>query len=99
MGIPVKVSMYNVGSDMRPTGKDATTELGPMDSEQFVQIMGQIFEVTPRDWASGYSPPSFMLECPSGMQGFLLSFLSDPTIDLDAFLGDIQAYYDSLPTE
>ena len=33
------------------------------------------------------------------MQGFLLSFLSDPTIDLDAFLGDIQAYYDSLPTE
>lgn len=36
---------------------------------------------------------------PSGMQGFLLSFLSDPTIDLDAFLNDIQAYYDSLPPE
>jgi multiple sugar transport system substrate-binding protein len=36
---------------------------------------------------------------PSGMQGFLLTFLSDPSLDLDAFLNDIQAYYDSLPPE
>jgi multiple sugar transport system substrate-binding protein len=34
---------------------------------------------------------------PSGMQGFLLSFLTDPAQDLDAFLSGIQAYYDSLP--
>ena len=36
---------------------------------------------------------------PSGMQGFLLSFLSDPKQDLDKFLGDIQAYYDTLPPD
>jgi len=36
---------------------------------------------------------------PSGMQGFLLSFLNDPNQDLDKFLSGIQAYYDSLPPE
>ena len=33
------------------------------------------------------------------MQGFLLSFLNDPSQDLDKFLGDIQAYYESLPPQ
>jgi multiple sugar transport system substrate-binding protein len=36
---------------------------------------------------------------PSGMQGFLLSFLNDPSQDLDKFLNDIQVYYDSLPPQ
>jgi len=36
---------------------------------------------------------------PSGMQGFLLSFLNDPKQDLDKFLGEIQAYYDTLPPQ
>jgi multiple sugar transport system substrate-binding protein len=36
---------------------------------------------------------------PSGMQGFLFEFLNNPDQDLDAFLGGIQAYYDSLPPE
>jgi multiple sugar transport system substrate-binding protein len=36
---------------------------------------------------------------PSGMQGFLLSFLNDPQQDLDKFLNDIQVYYDSLPPQ
>jgi multiple sugar transport system substrate-binding protein len=36
---------------------------------------------------------------PSGMQGFLIDFLSNPGQDLDAFLNGIQAYYDSLPPE
>jgi len=36
---------------------------------------------------------------PSGMQGSLLSFLSDPAQDLDSFLAGIQSYYDSLPAE
>jgi multiple sugar transport system substrate-binding protein len=36
---------------------------------------------------------------PSGMQGFLLSFLSDPKQDLGKFLNDIQTYYDSLPPQ
>jgi multiple sugar transport system substrate-binding protein len=36
---------------------------------------------------------------PSGMQGFLLSFLNDPSQDLAKFLGEIQTYYDSLPPQ
>lgn len=36
---------------------------------------------------------------PSGMQGFLLSFLNDPQQDLEKFLGEIQTYYDSLPPQ
>jgi multiple sugar transport system substrate-binding protein len=36
---------------------------------------------------------------PSGMQGFLISFLTDPKQDLDKFLNDIQTYYDSLPPQ
>jgi multiple sugar transport system substrate-binding protein len=36
---------------------------------------------------------------PSGMQGFLLSFLNDPSQNLDTFLNDIQVYYDSLPPQ
>jgi multiple sugar transport system substrate-binding protein len=36
---------------------------------------------------------------PSGMQGFLLSFLNDPQQDLDKFLNDIQVYYDSRPPQ
>lgn len=36
---------------------------------------------------------------PSGMQGFLIDFLSNPDQDLDALLNGIQAYYDSLPPE
>ncbi len=36
---------------------------------------------------------------PSGMQGFLINFLTKPDQDLDKFLSEIQAYYDSLPPE
>ncbi len=36
---------------------------------------------------------------PSGMQGFLISFLTDPNQDLDKFLGGIQTYYDTLPPQ
>jgi multiple sugar transport system substrate-binding protein len=36
---------------------------------------------------------------PSGMQGFLLNFLNNPTQDLDKFLSGIQTYYDSLPAQ
>jgi multiple sugar transport system substrate-binding protein len=33
---------------------------------------------------------------PNGMQGFLQTFLTDPDQDLDAFLGTIQSFWDSL---
>lgn len=36
---------------------------------------------------------------PNGMQGFLQNFLNDPDQDLDAYLGTIQSFYDSLPPQ
>ncbi len=33
------------------------------------------------------------------MQGFLIDFLTDPNQDLDVFLGEIQAFYDTLPPQ
>ena len=33
----------------------------------------------------------------NGMQGFLQTFLGNPSQDLDKFLSGIQAFYDSLP--
>lgn len=61
-------------------------------SAEVLKNAGSIAQFLDRDARADFAGPS-------GMQGFLLSFLSDPTIDLDAFLGDIQAYYDSLPPE
>ena len=61
-------------------------------SAEVLKSAGSIAQFLDRDTRADFAGPS-------GMQGFLLSFLSDPTIDLDAFLGDIQAYYDSLPPE
>ena len=61
-------------------------------SAEVLKSAGSIAQFLDRDARADFAGPS-------GMQGFLLSFLSDPTIDLDAFLADIQAYYDSLPSE
>jgi multiple sugar transport system substrate-binding protein len=61
-------------------------------SAEVLKSAGSIAQFLDRDARADFAGPS-------GMQGFLLSFLSDPTIDLDTFLGDIQAYYDSLPSE
>jgi multiple sugar transport system substrate-binding protein len=36
---------------------------------------------------------------PNGMQGFLQDFLGNPTQDLDAYLGKIQSFWDSLPPQ
>jgi len=33
----------------------------------------------------------------NGMQGFLQSFIGNPTQDLDKFLSGIQSFYDTLP--
>jgi multiple sugar transport system substrate-binding protein len=61
-------------------------------SAEVLQSAGNIAQFLDRDARADFAGPS-------GMQGFLLSFLTDPSQDLDAFLGSIQAYYDSLPPE
>jgi multiple sugar transport system substrate-binding protein len=62
------------------------------DASAIIAKSGKIAQFLDRDARADFAGPS-------GMQGFLLSFLNDPKQDLDKFLGDIQAYYDSLPPE
>ena len=59
-------------------------------SAEVLKSAGNIAQFLDRDARADFAGPS-------GMQGFLLSFLNDPKQDLAKFLGDIQAYYDSLP--
>jgi multiple sugar transport system substrate-binding protein len=61
-------------------------------SAEVLQSAGNIAQFLDRDARADFAGPS-------GMQGFLLSFLTDPNQDLEAFLGSIQSYYDSLPPE
>ncbi len=62
------------------------------DASAIIAKSGKIAQFLDRDARSDFAGAA-------GMQGFLLSFLNDPNQDLDKFLGDIQAYYDSLPPE
>jgi multiple sugar transport system substrate-binding protein len=61
-------------------------------SAEVLNAAGNIAQFLDRDARADFAGPS-------GMQGSLISFLTDPTQDLDKFLGDIQAYYDSLPPQ
>jgi multiple sugar transport system substrate-binding protein len=61
-------------------------------SADVLKSAGNIAQFLDRDARADFAGPS-------GMQGFLLSFLTDPAQDLDKFLNDIQAYYDTLPPQ
>ena len=61
-------------------------------SAEVLKSAGNIAQFLDRDARADFAGPS-------GMQGFLLSFLNDPDQDLDKFLGEIQAYYDTLPPQ
>jgi multiple sugar transport system substrate-binding protein len=67
------------------------TEVQKMSAE-VLKNAGNIAQFLDRDARADFAGPS-------GMQGFLISFLTNPTQDLDTFLGDIQAYYDTLPPQ
>ena len=61
-------------------------------SAEVLASAGNIAQFLDRDARADFAGPS-------GMQGFLIDFLTDPDQDLDQFLGEIQAYYDSLPPQ
>ena len=76
-------------------GKDADTSgynQLQKDASAIIAKSGKIAQFLDRDARSDFAGPS-------AMQNFLLSFLNDPKQDLAAFLGKIQAQYDSLPPE
>jgi multiple sugar transport system substrate-binding protein len=61
-------------------------------SAEVLQNAGNIAQFLDRDARADFAGPS-------GMQGFLISFLNDPNQDLDQFLNTIQSYYDTLPPQ
>jgi multiple sugar transport system substrate-binding protein len=61
-------------------------------SAEVLKNAGNIAQFLDRDARADFAGPS-------GMQGFLIDFLTDPNQDLDVFLGEIQAYYDTLPPQ
>ncbi len=67
------------------------TEVQKMSAE-VLKTAGNIAQFLDRDARADFAGPS-------GMQGFLLDFLTNPNLDLAKFLGEIQAYYDSLPPQ
>jgi multiple sugar transport system substrate-binding protein len=67
------------------------TEVQKAQSE-ILKTAGSIAQFLDRDARADFAGPS-------GMQGFLLNFLNDPQQDLDKFLGEIQAFYDTLPPD
>jgi multiple sugar transport system substrate-binding protein len=62
------------------------------DEAKIIAGAGKIAQFLDRDARSDFAGPS-------GMQGFLLNFLNNPSQDLDKFLSGIQSYYDSLPAQ
>ncbi len=61
-------------------------------SAEIIAASGAIAQFLDRDTRPDFAGPN-------GMQGFLLDFLNNPDQDLAAFLGKIQAFYDSLPPQ
>jgi multiple sugar transport system substrate-binding protein len=77
------------------TPKDTDASLyTPLQKHQ-AQVIGDAQKITQfldRDTRSDFAGQQ-------GMQAFLINFLQKPDQDLDAFLKNIQAYYDSLGPE
>jgi len=89
----VYVTSPGIGSTAVSPQADTSkyTEIQKANAE-VIKGAGKIAQFLDRDARADFAGPS-------GMQGFLISFLSKPNQDLDKYLGEIQAYYDSLPAE
>lgn len=72
MGIPVKVTLQGVSSDLKSAnGSYDPVELGPMDSDQLFTLLNQVAPLKPPDMDAGdFCPPTFLVETPSGLQTF-----------------------------
>jgi len=88
-----KYTDISSGDEATVTAADTSTyNQVQKDAAAIIAKSGKIAQFLDRDARADFAGPS-------GMQGFLLSFLNDPNQDLDKFLAGIQAYYDSLPPE
>jgi len=78
-----------------PTANDADTSSYSALQKKAVQIISGAKRIT--QFFDRDSRPDFA--GPNGMQSFLLTYLKNPTQDLQAFQGTMQKFWDSLPPE
>jgi multiple sugar transport system substrate-binding protein len=72
--------------------KDADTSTYNALQKKAVELIGGAQRIT--QFLDRDTNPNFA--GPNGMQAFLLNFIQDPDQDLDAFLGQIQSFWDTL---
>jgi multiple sugar transport system substrate-binding protein len=78
-----------------PTANDADTSQYPALTKKAVDIVSKAQKIT--QYFDRDSRPDF--SGPNGMQGFLLSFLSNPSGDTTSLQKQMQTFWDSLPPE
>ncbi|TME98207.1 MAG: carbohydrate ABC transporter substrate-binding protein, partial [Chloroflexi bacterium] len=78
-----------------PTANDADTSQYPALTKKAVEIVSKAQKIT--QYFDRDSRPDF--SGPNGMQGFLLSFLSNPSGDQTGLQKQMQTFWDSLPPE
>jgi len=78
-----------------PTANDADVSSYPALTKKAVEIVSSAKRIT--QYFDRDSRPDF--SGPNGMQGFLLSFLSNPSGDQTGLQKQMQTFWDSLPPE
>jgi multiple sugar transport system substrate-binding protein len=86
----------NIFLESSPNNVAAANDADPSGYTPFQQKMAEIIGGSQKiaQFLDRDTRPDFA--GPNGMQGFLQTFLNDPEQDLDAFLGQIQSFWDSL---
>jgi multiple sugar transport system substrate-binding protein len=86
----------NIFLESSPNNVAAANDADPSGYTPFQQKMAEIIGGSQKiaQFLDRDTRPDFA--GPNGMQGFLQTFLTDPEQDLDAFLGQIQSFWDSL---
>jgi multiple sugar transport system substrate-binding protein len=86
----------NIFLESSPNNVAAANDADPSAYTPFQQKMAEIIGNSQKiaQFLDRDTRPDFA--GPNGMQGFLQTFLNDPDQDLDAYLGTIQSFWDSL---
>ncbi|MBA3875434.1 MAG: sugar ABC transporter substrate-binding protein [Anaerolinea sp.] len=92
---PAQLEFLKASPNNVAAAKDADTSGYTPFQQKMAEIIGKsgaIAQFLDRDTRPDFAGPN-------GMQGFLQTFLNDPNLNLDTYLGTIQSFYDSLPPQ
>lgn len=90
-----QLTMFQNAPGLIPTASDADTSSYTPLQKKAAQIISNAKRIT--QFFDRDSRPDFA--GPNGMQSFLLSYLKTPSADTSSLQGQMQSFWDSLPTE